>query len=200
MRPFLKQALAWVNEGTVPGGVLRNIAEDCLKARLGYGALAQHTLHALAAIEATAGIWPKTAVFLRAIADGADPAVPDDLPDTIQSDLARVSLCSRPAGVQPPRTLEIISVGFGDPATGTDLFSLVKTFAMLKGHTTTVPKAAELALRQFEAAAPERAIVVQHLRSLVTHEPPTAAPDGLPVAIGLVLVQIEAVGESPVHG
>ena len=107
----------------------------------------------------------------------------------------RVSLGSHLAGVQPPRTLEIISVGFGDPATGIDLFSLVQALLMVRGHVTKVPEEAERAIQQFEAAAPERAVVAQRLRSLITNEPPIVSPDALPVAIRLVLFQIEAVAK-----
>ena len=42
-----------------------------LESSIGIRSVSPTHLHALAAIEATAGIWPKTAVFLRAIADGA---------------------------------------------------------------------------------------------------------------------------------
>jgi hypothetical protein len=113
--PFLKQTLAWVNEGKIPSGLVMDVAEDCLKARLGYGALDQGALRALEAMEATGGHWPEVALFLHAIAAGEDPAVPTDIAGPIRSVLVRVSLGSRLAGVQPPRTLEIISVGFGEP-------------------------------------------------------------------------------------
>lgn len=195
MGPFLKQALAWVDQGKVPSGLVRHVAEDCLKARLGYDALDQSALRALAAIEASSGHWLQVAGFLRGIAAGGDPAVPTDVPEPIQSDLVRVSLGSRLAGVQSPRTLEIISVGFGDPSTGIGLFPLVQALLMVRGHVTEVAEEAEGAIQQFAAAAPERAVVAQRLRSIITGEPPMAAPDTLPVAIRLVLVQIEAVAK-----
>jgi hypothetical protein len=56
-----------------------------------------------------------------------------------------------------------------------------------------VPKEAERAIQQFEAAAPERAVVAQRLRSLLTNMPQIESPDALPVAIKLLLVQIEAI-------
>jgi len=193
MGPFLKQALAWVGQDKVPSGVVRNVAEDCLKARLGYGPLDQSALRALAAIEATSGHWLQVAGFLRGIAAGGEPAVPTDIPEQIQSNLVRVSLSSRMAGVQPPRTLEIISVGFGDPSTGVDVYSLVQALLAIRGRVTEIPEEAERAIHQFEAAAPERFAVAQRLRSIVTGELPMTVPDTLPVAIRLVLVQIEAV-------
>lgn len=195
MGPFLKQALAWVNEGKVPLGLVRHVAEDCLRARLGYGALDQNALRALAGIDATGGNWSKVAAFLRVIAAGEDAVVPTDIPEPIRSDLVRVSLGSHLAGVQPPRTLEIISVGFGDPATGINLFSLVQALLRVRGHVTEVPQEAERALQQFEAAAPERTVVAQRLRSLIKTEPPIVSSDTLPVAIRLLLVQIEAVAK-----
>ncbi len=193
--PFLKQALAWVKEGKVPTGLVRHIAEDCLKARLGYGALDENAVRALAAMEATSGSWPEIAAFLRAVAAGKDPAIPTDLPEPLRSDLTRLSLGLRLAGVQPPRTLEIMSVGFGDPATGVDLFSLVQALLMVKGHVADIPEEAERAIQQFEAAAPERAAIAQRLGSLITNEPPALVPDTLPVALRLLLVQIEAVAK-----
>lgn len=123
MGPFLKQALAWVNEGKVPSGLVGHVAEDCMNARMGYRPLTDNAMRALRALEATNETWRKVAVFLREISDGENPAIPDGTPEPTYSNLMRVSLGSRLAGVQPPRTLEIISVGFGDPATGIDLFS-----------------------------------------------------------------------------
>lgn len=195
MGPFLKQVLAWVNEGKIPSGLVRHVAEDCLKARLGYGALDHNALRALAAIEATNGSWPKLVVFLRGIAVGEDPVVPTDIPQPIQSDLVRISLSSRLAGVQPPRTLEIISVGFGDPATGIDLFSLLQELLAVKGDATEIPEEAERAIQHFEAAAPARAVIAQRLRSLITNDSPITSPDTLPVAIRLLIVQIQAVAK-----
>jgi hypothetical protein len=193
--PFLKQALAWVNESKVPSGLVRHIAEDCLKARLGFSALDENALRALAAMEATSGIWPRVAFYLRAVAAGEDSAVPADVQEPLRSDLVRLSLGLRLAGVQPPRTLDIIAVGFGDPATGIDLYSLVRALLMVRGHVTEVPEEAERAIQQFEAAAPERAVIAQRLRSLVTNEPPALLPDRLPVAVRLLVAQIEAVAK-----
>jgi hypothetical protein len=99
---------------------------------LGYAALDEDALRALAAMEATKGNWPKVADFLRAVATGDDPPVPKDIAEPIRSDLFRLSLGSRLAGVQPPRTLEIMSVGFGDPATNIDLYSLIHGLRMIE--------------------------------------------------------------------
>ncbi|HVT15204.1 MAG TPA: hypothetical protein VHQ90_03350 [Thermoanaerobaculia bacterium] len=189
---FLKQALAWVKEGKIPPGLVGHVAENCLRARLGYGDLEPEALCALAAIEATGGRWPDVAAFLRAIAAGGNPAVPADIPGPTKTLLLRVSLSSRPAGVQPPRTLEIISVGIGDPATGVDLFSLVNDLVVIAEHVSKVPKEAERAIRRFETAAPERSVVAQRLRSLVTKKPLLASPNALPVTLRLLLAQIDA--------
>jgi hypothetical protein len=193
MGPFLKQALAWVNEAKVPSGLLRHVAEACLNARIRHRSLDEDTLRALAALDATNESWASVAAFLRGISSGEDPPVPDDLPEPTNSDLIRITLAARVAGVQPPRTLEIMSVGFGDPATGVDLFSLVHGIAALKGQAAVISEEAENAIRQFETAAPERAVVGYRLRSLITGEPATETRRSLPVAIRFVLAQIEAV-------
>jgi hypothetical protein len=85
-----------------------------------------------------------------------------------------------------------MSVGFGDPATNVDLFTLIHELRSVGGKVTRVPEEAERAIQQFEAAAPERAVIAERLRSLVTNEPPTPIPDNLPVALRMLLVQIEA--------
>lgn len=193
MGPFLKQALAWVNEGKVPSGLVRHVAEDCMNARMGYRPLTDNAMRALRALEATNERWRKVAVFLREISDGENPAIPDGTPEPIYSNLMRVSLSSRLAGVQPPRTLEIISVGFGDPATGIDLFSLVHELSKVRGHIAVLPENVEQAIQEFEAAAPERVIVAHRLRSLISGDPQTDLPERLPIAIRLLLTQIEAV-------
>jgi hypothetical protein len=193
MSPFLKQALSWVNEGKVPSGLVRHVAEDCLNARMGYRPLDENALRALSALEATNESWSKVAAFLRGISTGEDPVIPDNMPEPMHSDLVRVSLGSRLAGVQSPRTWEIISVGFGDPPTGIDLFSLVHALCEVKGQLTSIPENVEEAIRQFETAAPERAVVAHQLRSLITGDSPIETTENLPVAIRYLLVQIEAV-------
>jgi len=190
--PFLKQALAWVNEGKVPSGLVSHVAEECLKARLGYAALDENALRVLSAMEGTRGIWPNVASYLRTVAAGEHGAVPADVSEPLRSDLIRLNLSTRLAGVQPPRTLEIMSVGFGDPATNVDLFTLIHELRSVRGKVTRVPEEAERTIQQFEAAAPERTVIAQRLRSLVTNEPPTPIPDNLPVALRMLLVQIEA--------
>ena len=195
MRPFLKQAVAWVNEGKVPSGLVGHVAEECLKVRLGYCTLDEQGLRTLAAMEATGESWSEVAGFLRAVAAGDDPAVPTSIAEPIHSNLVRLSCGSRLAGVQLPRTNEIMSVGFGDPATNIDLFSLIHMLRDIRGKVSKLPKEAEHAIRKFEAAAPERAIVGQRIRSLIADEPPLASPDSLPAAIGLLLIQIEAVAK-----
>jgi hypothetical protein len=195
MGPFLKQALAWATQGKVPSGLVAHVAEDCMGARLDYAPLDDGALRALAALEATGGNWPHVVAFLRGIAAGEDPAVSTEIPEPTRSNLVRVSLTSRLAGVQQPRTLEIISVGFGDPATGIDLFSLVEALVALRGHVTDIPHEAEDAIRRFEAATPERAIVAQRLRAIISETPQMAPPDTLPMALRVVLVQIEAVAK-----
>jgi hypothetical protein len=195
MRPFLKQAMAWVNEGKVPSGLVGHVAEECLNVRLGYCTLVEQSVRTLAAMEATGESWSKVAGFLRAFAAGDDPVVPTNIAEPIHSNLVRLSFGSRLAGVQPPRTNEIMSVGFGDPATNIDLFSLIHSLCIIRGKVSKLPKEAEHAIRQFEAAAPERAIVGQRIRSLITEEPLFAPPDSLPVAISLLLTQIDAVAK-----
>jgi len=193
---FLKQTWAWVKEGKIPPGLLGDVAEDCLKARLGYGDLEPDALSALAAIGATGGSWSSVAAFLRAIAAGEDPAVPADLARPAESLLVRVSLSARLAGVQQPRTLDIIAVGFGDPATGVDLFALAHDLVAMAEQVSKVPPRAERAIQRFEAAAPERTVVAQRLRSLVTQEPTTAPAGTLPVALRLLLAQLDALAKS----
>ena len=192
MGPFLKQGLAWVKEGKVPSGLFRYVAEECLDARMRQRQLNETVLKALAALEATNETWSKISSFLRNISTGADPPIPDNLPEPTYSNLMRVNLASRVAGVQPPRMLEVISVGFGDPATGVDLFSLVRDLVELRGQIEYIPEKAEEAIKQFEKGAPERATVGQRLRSLITGEQVRKNRKRLPVAIGLILAQIEA--------
>jgi hypothetical protein len=134
MSSFLKQGLEWVKEGMVPNGLFRYVAEECLNARMRRRTLSDTVLRALAALEATNQRWSDIAGFLRTISTGDDPPIPVDVPEPTYSDLVRVSLSSRVAGVQSPRTLEVISVGFGDPFTGIDLFLLVDTLAKVSGQ------------------------------------------------------------------
>ena len=183
MRPFLKQALAWTNEGKVPSGLLGHVAEACLSARLGDEPIDDSALRTLAALEATEGYWPQIAAFLRDIAAGEEPAIPTGVPEPIRSNLMRVSLASRSAGVQQPRVFEIISIGIGDPATGIDLFSLAEALLELRGHVSDIPHEADKAIREFEAAAPERAIVAERLRAVLKATPPTPVADTLPIAL-----------------
>jgi hypothetical protein len=192
-RLFLKQVQAWVNRGEVPPGLLEGVAEDCLRTRLGEGTLSAYTTKTLAAMEATGRHWADIAGFLRGIAAAEDPPVPADMPAAIRSTLIRVGRSSTMAGVQQPRTLEIISVGFGDPATGVDLFAIVTSLIHLRGSAAEIPKEVQEAIRKFEAGAPERSVIAERLRSVVMSSPPCAAPEGLPVAIRLALMQIEAV-------
>jgi len=193
MAPFLKQALAWTNDGKVPRGLIEHLAQDCMKARFDDEPLDASALRIVAALEATGRNWQHVGSFFREIAAGKDPAVPTGLPEPTRSNLMRVSLASLLAGVQQPRTLEIISVGFGDPATGIDLFSLVEALVELRGHVTEIPHQAEEAIRKFEEAASERATIAQQLRALITNAPPVPVDDSLPIALRIVLAQIHAV-------
>lgn len=193
MAPLLKGALAWTSEGKVPRGLLEHLAQDCMRARLDDEPLEANALRVVAALEATGGNWQHVSSFFREIAAGKDPAVPAGFPEPTRSNLTRVSLASRLAGVQQPRTLEIVSVGFGDPATGVDLFSLVDALVELKGHVTEMPDKAEQAIRKFEEAASERATIAQQLRALITDAPPVPVDDSLPIALRIVLTQIHAV-------
>jgi hypothetical protein len=195
MRPFLKQALDWINQARIPAGLVRQVAEACLNARLGYQSLEENMSRALAAIDATGKDGSQIASFLRGIADGVDPLVPTDLPERLQSDLIRVQLGSRLAGVQAPRMSEITAVGFGDPPTGVDLFSLAKALVTLRGSTTNVPMQFEQAIHQFESGAPQRAVVGERLRSLLNNPSSSLVSERLPIAIRLILVQLDAVAE-----
>lgn len=56
-----------------------------------------------------------------------------------------------------------------------------------------LPENVEQAIQEFEAAAPERAIIAECLRSLITGDPPIDAQESLPIAIRLLLTQIGAV-------
>lgn len=195
MGGFLKGALAWAEHGEVPSGLVGQIAEDCIRARFGHGEVEEFTSKALAALSATGREWNAVAVFLRKIASEEDPPVPPEAPRSCYNDLIRISYTSRVAGVQQPRILETISVGFGDPATGIDLFSLAKSLVELKGHCNSLPKEAEAAIAKFEEGAPERAVVADLLRAIVTGQRALDEPGDLPVAIRLVLLQIEAVAK-----
>src|ERR1700688_2687524 len=192
---FLKQAWAWVKEGKLPPGLLGHVAEDCLNAGLGHGGLEPDVMSALAAIEASGGSWPSVAAFLRAIAAGEHPAVPASLAKPTESLLVRVSLSARLAGVQQPRAFDIIAVGLGDPATGVDLYALAHDLVALAEKSSKVPQNAQRAIQRFEAAAPERAVVAHRLQSLVTQEPIVSPPGRLPVALRLLLAQLDALAQ-----
>jgi hypothetical protein len=195
MASFLKQGLAWVKERKVPTGPIEYVAQECLNARMRHRELNDIALRALAALEATSETWSNIAAFLRRISTGGNPPIPDNVPEPTYSNLMRVSLAARVAGVQQPRTLELISVGFGDPFTGIDLFSVVHAFSELSGKIGTIPEKAEEILKQFEEGVPERAIVAQRLRALITGKPGPRTRKKLPVAIRLILAQIEAVSK-----
>jgi hypothetical protein len=63
----------------------------------------------------------------------------------------------------------------------------------VREHALEMPEEAERAIHCFEAAAPQRAVVARRLRSLITNARPSASSDRHPVAIRLLLIQIEAV-------
>jgi len=198
MAPFLKEALAWVNQGKVPSGLVGHVAEKCLNAGLGYKPLDDDAMRVLMALDATGGHWQQVANFLREVAAGRDPPMPPKVTEPIRTNLMRVSLTSRLAGVQQPRILDIISVGFGDPWTGVDLFSLTEALVELRGRVTELPQEAEEAIRKFEKGASERATVAQRLRALIAETPLMPPADNLPIALRLVLPQIEAVAKRQV--
>jgi hypothetical protein len=193
MSSFLKQGLEWVKEGKVPKGLFKYVAEECLNARMGDRKLNDTVLRALAALEATNETWSSVAGFLRSISTGDDPPIPVNVPEPTYSNLVRVSLSSRVAGVQPPRTLEVISVGFGDPFTGIDLFLLVNTLSKVSGQLAELPANVDEAIKEFEESASQRAIVGQTLRALFTGQALPRTRKKLPVAIRLILTQINAV-------
>ncbi len=192
MQPFLKQALAWAARGEVPSGVLQQVANACLEARSRDADLDEDARRTLAVVDATGGTWPQVVAFLRGTAAGDTPAVPEDVSPAVHGMLVRIRHVSTLAGVQQPRTLEIISVGLGDPPTGIDLFSLAQAIKKLRGRVTALPEKIEDALRTFEAGAEERTVVAQRLRALATSAPLPPEPERLPVAIKLVLIQLQA--------
>jgi hypothetical protein len=196
MGPMLKDTLAWVSNRRVPSGLVRHVAEDCLKARLGYEDLGKDALCTLAAIDSTSDEWHRVAVFLRGIAAGQDADLPTEIPETVENDLVRLQLSSRLAGVQPPRMLEIVSVGFGDPHTGINLFALAEALLNLRERAGAIPNDAEAVLREFEASSDEHAIVAHRLRSLVAGAETTQDVEQLPLAIRLILAQLDALANN----
>jgi hypothetical protein len=89
----------------------------------------------------------------------------------------------------------VISVGFGDPFTGIDLFLLVNSLAQVNGQLAEMPPNVDEAIKKFEDSAPERAIVGQTLRALFNGQALPRTRKKLPVAIKLILTQIKAVSQ-----
>jgi hypothetical protein len=193
MKGFLRQALDWAN-GKVPKGPLQHLANECLRVRILGGFLNQHDLTMMKLLEASGHSWPSVTAFLRDVADKTkSPSVPAGLPKPLELDLTRLSYAASVAMVQSPRMLELFSIGFGDPSTGIDLFSLVHILVQLKGRKQGIPEELESLIIKFETAAPERAVIGQHLRALVTESPPIDVPPKLPMALKLFLIQMLAV-------
>jgi hypothetical protein len=192
MRGFLKQAADWVTSSKVPAGLLSHLAMECLEARTSETHLHQATIDTLDVVKGTGGHWPDVVAFLRAIAAGDDPAVPTMVPRRLHEDLTRIAYVARPAGVQKPRIIEILGIGIGDPSTGTDLFSLIHALTDLRGLTKEIPQGLLGAIQTFEAGDEKRSVLGQRLRTIVTGVP-AEQDDDLPVALRLVLTQIEAI-------
>lgn len=195
VRSFLKSALGWATGGEVPMGVFHRVAQDCLGARVNEVPLDATAVAALASFGALPAPWPGIAAFLRAIADGQTPPEPPGANPRLRDDVVRIARTAVAAGVQSPKTMHIIGVGFGDPATGVDLISLVRDLCALRRRAMPVPEGAEAAIQTFEAAAPERAALAQCLRSLTEQHPVFPETDSLPVALRLALLQIRAISE-----
>jgi hypothetical protein len=192
LRRFLKQAVDWVKSGEVPAGLVKRIAHECLEARIGETSLGQTTISMLDVVKSTGAYWPDVVAFLHAIAAGDDPQVPDSLPKLLYENLTRIRYSATPAGVQQPRTLDILGVGIGDPPTGVDLLSVIHALADMRGHTTEIPSELLDAIETFEAGDVERRVVAQRLRGLVTGAQPEQE-DHLPMALRLFLTQMEAI-------
>lgn len=197
MRPLLKDALEWALGGRVPGAILQRTGNDCLKTRFGYGDLDEGTLQILGILEGMDGAWPAVAGYFRAVAAGVEKlSVPVHASRQIRENLSRVGLSATLAGVQLPKTLEIMSVGFGDPHTGVDLRELVNDLAALRRRgAERIPAALDKAIDRFAGAANERAPVADRLRAFATGAPAGTGGDDLPVALRLFLAQMDAVGK-----
>src|SRR5215213_140269 len=195
MKDFLGQARDWAS-GKVPRGPMQHLANECLRVRVLGGVLSRHDLTMMNLLEASGHPWPSVAAFLRDVADATkSPRVPADLPESVERNLTRMAHAASVAMVQSPRLLELISIGFGDPSTGIDLFALVHLLVQLKGSQQGIPKELEPLISKFETAAPERAVIGQHLRALVTGAPPIDVPPKLPIALELFLIQMRAVAD-----
>lgn len=192
MRGFLKHAIQWATSGKVPAGLIGRLANECLEARVGETRLGQSTIDMLDAVKSTGGYWPDVVVFLHAVAAGDDPPVPASLPNLLYENLTRIRYSAMPAGVQQPRTLDIMGVGIGDPPTGVDLLAVIHALADLRDHTTEIPCELLDAIKTFEAGDVERRVVAQHLRGLVTGTRPEQ-DDHLPMALRLFLKQVDAI-------
>ncbi|MHB0970956.1 MAG: hypothetical protein ACYC7A_19900 [Thermoanaerobaculia bacterium] len=192
MRGFLKQAIDWVTSGEVTADLLGRLANECLEARIGEAQLGQSTIGMLDAVRSTGGYWPDVVTFLHAIAAGDDPPVPDSLPSMLYENLTRIRYSATPAGVQQPRTLDILGVGIGDPPTGVDLLSVIHALADLRGHTTEIPSELLDAIETFETGDVERRVAAQRLRGLVTGAQPEQEVH-LPMALRLFLTQMDAI-------
>jgi len=192
MRGLLKEAIDWVISREVPAGLLGRLANECLEARIGEAQLGQSTIELLDVVKSTGSYWPDVVAFLHAIAAGEDPPVPASLPNLLYEDFARIRYSATPAGVQQPRTLDIMAIGIGDPPTGVDLLAVIHALADLRGHTTEIPSELSDAIETFEAGDAERRVVAERLRALVTGAQPEQ--EGyLPMALSLFLKQMDAI-------
>lgn len=191
-RRFLRQALEWA-DGKVPSGVLQHLANESLQVRFLGKPLSEYDERMLEVLAGSGETWRQVVYFLREVLDTTkSPVVPSGLPERIERQLIRVREAASLANVQSPRILELMSIGIGDPCTNIDLFALAHHLTKLKGHIETIPSDLEIAISEFEAAAPERAIVGKYLRALATGVPPNDEPCRLPAAIEMIVAQLDA--------
>jgi len=194
-RGFLRQGLDWAN-GKVPDGPLQHLANECLRLRIVGGTLSQYDEEMLQLLETSGNSWSSVVAFLREICDARkSPDIPGGLPAKLERKLTRIRHAASLAGVQTPRLMELMSIGFGDPCTRIDLFKLAHHLAQLKGQVQSVPAELEAAITAFEGAAPERATAGQYLRALLTGSPFMENQPGLPPVLNMFLSQLRAIAD-----
>lgn len=195
LRAMLSDIKRWIEKREVPSGILNWVANDCTRAASEHDyVLSEATLQALATIRQTGGVWMDVATFLVRLAERNDPAVPEIAQKSLRKYLERIRIASKPAGVQRPRTAAIFAVGFGDPPTDLNLLALTEMLVALRERGLGLPCQIAEAIDDFEAAAPKRRAVAESLRAIGIGAamPPTPHPGGLPQAIYVALLQVQA--------
>jgi len=195
-KELFKEVHAWAISGAVPDSLLKRLATECLEARINELPLDDATQLALDAVDGTGQQWSAVVSFLRAIAAGEQPDLPSTLPKELHNKFLGLQRAATPAGVQRPRTADIMAVGIGDPSTGVDLFSLSYALSALRGQTTEIPKELLEAIEVFEAGDSLRVILAQRLRAIPSGTPNEQHHDHLPIALELALAQLDAIANN----